>query len=261
VVRPHRLEDLALVEENRPLGGQVFLLRLAAPWVAGRVQPGQFVMVGCADPLARQDDPLLLRPLGVAGKEGETISLLVRIKGRGTGWLAGRSPGEPLKVRGPLGRAFPKASGERVLLLAGGIGLPPLLLAHQLLAGQGRCLTEMILGVPDGSWKGVADYTRSLVPGLTLTSDDGSLGTRGNALSALPPEPEEVWACGPKAMLSGLVSRLPAETRVWVSLEARMGCGYGGCYGCSVPVRGGLSRACTEGPVFEGREVRWDELA
>jgi dihydroorotate dehydrogenase electron transfer subunit len=134
-------------------------------------------------------------------------------------------------------------------------------LAHQFLGQEGRFRTEMILGVPDGSWEKVVDYTRGLVPELKVTSDDGSLGVKGNALSALPPDPEEVWACGPKAMLAGLVSRLPARTRVLVSLEARMGCGYGGCYGCAVPVKEGVIRVCTEGPVLEGREVRWDELA
>ena len=98
------------------------------------------------------------------------------------------------------------------------------------------------------------------IPELQVFSDDGCIGARGNACTGLPVGPGLVWTCGPVPMYKAMLEKLNPNIPILVSLEARMGCGYGGCMGCAVPTINGNLRACCEGPVFDGREVLWHEF-
>ena len=258
--RAKTIEGRARLIRNQSLGRKVSYLTFEAPWIAETARPGQFVMVGCSPSRNDSPDPLLMRPLAVAGVEGSTIDLLVGILGRGTRILAGHEVGVQLTLRGPLGNGFPEPGRSNLVLAAGGLGAAPLLFAHRCHAHRGDLITDFILGVPDKSFKPMVDYLTEAAPGLRVFSDDGSLGSAGNVCTDLPSNPGEVWACGPVPMYRALLDSLDPEVPFRVSLEARMGCGFGGCMGCAVPTRQGQVRACCEGPVFEGREVLWHEF-
>ena len=259
--RANPLEGLALVAEVERLGEKVVYLTLEAPWLAKAARPGQFVMVKPPSSLAQGSrDPLLPRPLAVAGARGDRINLLLAVVGRGTRLLARARQGDELSLRGPLGNGFPKPQGSSLLLLAGALGAAPLLLAHQFHQKRSDLRIDFVLGVPDRSFLPMIEKLGSLVPDLRVFTEDGCFGTKGNVCTGLPESPGEVWACGPTPMYRAILDRLGPDLPVSFSLEARMGCGYGGCMGCAVPTLRGNLRACTEGPVFNGREVLWHEL-
>lgn len=231
----------------------VFYLSIHAPSVASCAKPGEFVLVR----VSNSYDPLLRRPLSIAGINGDFVELLFAVVGRGTTLLSEVKEGDLLSLRGPLGRGFPSPQGKP-LLVAGGMGVAPLLFAHAVYGGR------LVLGVKDESWKGLCDWVkRKLKDELTLLSEDGSLGLKGTAVDGaeeLSNHDGEVWACGPKAMLLNLYLRLRGRVRrVLGSLEERMACGIGGCYGCSIETKGGMRKVCYDGPVFDLGEVFQDE--
>ncbi len=233
----------------------VLLLEVEAPSVAARAHPGEFVLLS----VSPSWDPFLHRPLGIAGVSGDRVVLLVQVVGRGTALLQTLPSGTALTLRGPLGQGFPSPrEGRRYLLAAGGLGVVPLLFAYRQW-GE-RFSMEVLLGVPDASWAPLGSYLRQFVPDIRMVSDDGTLGERGNPCTCLEGCWDEVWACGPLPLLRGLWECLPPEVSYYPSLEARMGCGYGGCLGCVVPTKEGNLRACVEGPVMDGRKVLWHEL-
>ncbi len=258
--RANPLESRARLVKNQTLGAEISCLTLEAPWIAGSARPGQFIMVGCAPSQAGAPEPLLMRPLAVAGVEGGLVSLLMAVKGRGTRFLAAQEPGAELTLRGPLGNGFSEPKGPGLLLVAGGLGAAPLLSVHRRFRKRKDLKIDFILGVPGKGFESLVDLLAQEIPDLQVFSDDGCMGAQGNACTALPAAPDEVWACGPVPMYRALLDRLDPGVPVLVSLEARMGCGYGGCLGCVVPTKQGNLRACCEGPVFDGREILWHEF-
>ncbi|HOO62791.1 MAG TPA: dihydroorotate dehydrogenase [Synergistaceae bacterium] len=248
-------EGSGILREIRPLLDGVFLLEVEAPEVTSRAHPGEFVLLR----VSPSWDPFLFRPLGIAGISGDRMVLLVQVVGRGTALLQTLSSGTAVTLRGPLGRGFSEPKKEkRYLLAAGGLGVVPLLYAYRQWGGA--VPMELLLGVPDASWAPLGAYLRQFVPDLRVVSDDGSLGERGNPCICIRGSWDEVWACGPLPMLRGFYECLPGDVPYFPSLEARMGCGYGGCLGCVVPTTEGNLRACVEGPVMDGRKVLWHEL-
>jgi dihydroorotate dehydrogenase electron transfer subunit len=246
--------------------------------------PGQFVNIACG-----AGGPLLRRPFSIYKAGGGRLAVLFRVVGEGTRMLAAARPGDFLEVLGPLGNGFPAIDGP-VVLVGGGIGVPPIaFLAQRLAPGQ---VAGVALGFRNSGEilieEDFAKHTRQLV----IATDDGSRGIHGTVLDALvaavPEPPYTLAACGPHGMLKALkewaaVRRL----RCLVSLEAMMGCGYGVCLGCAVPAAtgpdkqcgihaasgthgraasdqpgptpsvatGGYLHVCSEGPVFEAGEV------
>ena len=254
----------ALVVENRDAGKGYFRIVLRAPALAARARPGHFVMLRVSENL----DPLLGRPFGIAGvRSRKDIELYYRVVGRGTSLLTQVRARAWLAVHGPLGNGFPApAKGETPLLVAGGSGFPPLLFFS---ARHGR-RAHLFAGSRDKACLPPARAMkafRSAVAAVHYATEDGSCGTCGfvtDALAAYLDRPiaggrPVIYACGPHPMLAA-VSRLAADRGVpcFVSLEERMACGLGVCMGCSVPMAaGGYKRACTEGPVFDSREIAW----
>lgn len=241
---------------------EVHLVWLEAQEIASLARPGQFVMVRCG-----QDyHPLLRRPLSIYRIGANGIALLFAVVGRGTGWLAGRCPGDSLSILGPLGNGFAYRPGaSSLLLVAGGMGIAPLsALADQALHLGLR--VRLLLGARDAA----ALYPASLIPsGLDtiVMTEDGSAGLKGLVTDPLPVlarEADQVFACGPLPMYRAL-HRMRAGgglggKSVQVSLETRMGCGVGACYGCSIETRHGPRRVCRDGPVFELGEVLWGKM-
>ena len=221
------------------------------PWEAG-----QFALLNPAGLL----DPLLGRPLGVAGQRGDRLGFLCRRAGRGTSLLLDLPLGQELDLRLPLGRPLSLLASVPVWFAAGGVGAAPLLGATPPAGFRG-----WILGVRDRSWGEVQGFLEDRLAGTDplWVCDDGSLAPRGNVVSACADRVapgDLVVACGPEGMLRAL-RRLARERgfRVLLGLERRMACGFGGCLGCRISrADGSGARVCVDGPFFNGEEVGED---
>jgi dihydroorotate dehydrogenase electron transfer subunit len=246
-------QEIALVTENTEPMPQIHLMWLEAPYIASQAQPGQFVMVCCGE------DTLLRRPLSVHQANGNRLALFFNVVGRGTHWLSQRQPGDKLDLLGPLGKGFSIAPGSNnLLLVAGGIGIAPLYFLAQDALRKKRSVKLLY---------GTADKKRlSIPPEIKLVSatEDGSVGQRGMITETLPDyinQADQVFACGPLQMYQTM-ARMPQlrDKPVQVSLEVRMGCGLGACYGCTVKTKKGLKQVCRDGPVFDLNDIVWEEL-
>jgi dihydroorotate dehydrogenase electron transfer subunit len=257
----------APIVENLSLGGGYFVLRLGGCESLATSRPGQFVMV-------RGDwgrDPLLPRAFSLlsAGPDGRA-EILAKTVGQGTALLERSAPGTQLSILGPLGTSFPTPSPETTdLLVAGGVGLPPLYMQAEHAARQNLAAhSEMLYG-----GRGTADLVllgemRAFGVPLHLATEDGSVGLHGRVTLALeariaqlsashPGRKLRVMSCGPNAMLWA-VGRIARQHGIecYLSLEENMGCGIGVCLGCAVPARSRPFRyVCTDGPVFLASDV------
>ena len=237
------------VEERKELGSYT-LLRYR--W-NGPVEPGQFVMARAAGyPVTL--DPFLARPFSFYDYDGEVASLLFEVRGRGTA-LLDRALDE-IEVTAPLGRGFRvDATAERAALLGGGVGVAPLKVLGRRLSDS-RIPYDVFLGFADARTAAVARE----FPGSQVATMDGSVGTHGTVLDAVPGLDSYpiVYACGPNPMLAAVKRTAGTSSVCQLSVEERMGCGNGSCNGCVVPVRGGgYVRSCVEGPVFNAEVLAW----
>ncbi|MCR5294828.1 MAG: dihydroorotate dehydrogenase electron transfer subunit [Lachnospiraceae bacterium] len=255
-------KERAGVVFQEQIADHIYSLSLKAGF-AKEVKPGQFVLLYSSD-----RSRLLPRPISICqvSRETGTIRLVYRIAGEGTREFSGLRPGDGIDILGPVGNGFPIADfkDKKVLLVGGGIGIPPLLgaayeLEHPVFAAGYRSETYLL---DDLSARG-----RVLV-----ATEDGSLGVRGNVLDAIRQEyqkpselPDAFFACGPLPMLRALAEFAGEQgLPCYVSLEERMACGIGACLGCITKTAGvdGHSkvhnaRICTDGPVFRAEEVDW----
>lgn len=229
---------------------------LDCPEIAAEARPGQFVMVRCGG-------YVLPRPFSIHRYENGKLAIFYAVweDGKGTGWLAQRRAGDTVDLFGPLGNGFSIFPASRCLcLVAGGIGIAPLHYLAEYALSKG-CSVTLLYGTASKD-----RYPVSLPVNLVAATEDGSVGHRGMVTDLLPDfigEADQVFACGPLAMyreMTGKYHRLLELKPVQVSLEVRMGCGFGVCYGCTVKTRRGLKQVCCDGPVFDLNEVLWDEL-
>ena len=258
--------DFARVVESERLYGETYITWFAAPDVVRGAAPGQFVMLRCVEPGAQPhatalpDGPLLPRAMSIhrlrESADGQAWSILYDVVGRGTAWLAGRRPGDLVFCWGPLGRGYAlRRTAQQLLLVAGGIGVAPLVwLADEAIA-KGKSVT-MVLGGRTAE----QIFPAALLPAeveVVVTTEDGSLGSRGLVTEAFVERLEwcdEAYACGPNAMFQALgeaMRRSRLRRPVQVLLEEGMGCGTGICYGCAVETRRGVRLVCKDGPRFE----------
>jgi dihydroorotate dehydrogenase electron transfer subunit len=242
-----------------------FRLIARAPQIAPLVQPGQFAHVRIL-PLR---EALLRRPFSIFQVSGETLSILYKTIGKGTEVLSRMRPGEELSMIGPLGHGFtvPRPKGETPLLVAGGYGMAALYLLAQRSPQKGIVLV--------GGRRRVdilcEEEFHALGWEVRVMTEDGSHGETGLVTQALltelkrPTPGRKLFACGPTPMLKA-VGRLAAEFDLpaELSLDEHMSCGIGVCLTCVVPIKAGDSweyqRTCTDGPVFDSREVAWEAV-
>jgi dihydroorotate dehydrogenase electron transfer subunit len=263
-------------------GARYFLMRMKAPEIAAESKPGQFVMVKCGN------DTVLRRPLSVhsVDKRGD-IELLYAVadvrtdyssqtetqgkagtgstRGKGTLWLSELKEGAQLDLIGPLGNGFSvEPSSNNLLLTAGGIGLAPLRFLAEDALSRGKSVT-MLLGARTAG----ALFPGSLLPqsmNLVCATEDGTAGKHSMVVDMVPEYlawADQLFACGPKAMYVALEQQMqswPVGKPVQVSLELRMGCGTGICYSCGFRTEQGMKRICKEGPVFNIKDIIWQEV-
>jgi dihydroorotate dehydrogenase electron transfer subunit len=264
----------ARVVENRSLTGGYFILNLqtddenvsGAPLFG--LTPGQFVM------LRGEWGQELLNPRAFSvlrADERGGFSVMLKVYGRGTARMKAMGPGDPMMVTGPLGRGFvAPGQGTRQLLVAGGVGLPPLHLQASVAAAAGHAdQVEVFYGGRNrDDLVLIEDFERWNVA-ATYATEDGSHGAEGFVTVPLAErvaeakangESIEILSCGPTPMLQAVRTLgLQQGVQTWLCLEEEMACGFGVCLGCAVPVYGEkpYRYCCTDGPVFDAREVRW----
>lgn len=241
-------QTLFTITENAPLTPDVYRMRLAGD-TSEITAPGQFVNIRLAGLYLR-------RPISVCDCEGDLLTLIYKTVGRGTEQMARMRAGEKLDILTGLGNGYDlRESGQRPLLLGGGVGVPPLYLLARRLAGQGKQVSA-ILGFNTRSEVFYADEFRALGCDVTVTTADGSQGVKGFVTHALPADFTYFFACGPEPMLKAVSNACPTSGQL--SLEERMGCGFGACMGCSIQTAGGPKRVCKDGPVFRKEELPWN---
>ena len=237
-----------------------WLIWLKCPEVASKTKPGQFVMVNCGE------ECTLPRPFSIHQVNNTDIALFFAVleNGKGTGWLSQREKGDTVEMTypHPLGNGFPlRPTSNNLLLVAGGNGIAPLyFLAQDAL--KKKCSVTLLYGT--------ADKKRCSIPPqikLVSATEDGTVGHHGMITDLLPDFADwadQIFACGPTEMYRDMARRrreLKLEGKsVQISLEVRMGCGRGVCYGCTLKTRGGLKQVCADGPVFDLDDIIWDEL-
>jgi dihydroorotate dehydrogenase electron transfer subunit len=252
-------QKMTPIKSNQEVMPGVHLLMMDSPEIASSALPGQFVMFTCDDSLGR----LLRRPLSIHQVEGNTVSFLFAIIGQGTEWLARRQPEERISWLGPMGNGFKiEAESRNLLLVAGGMGIPPLcfLAGNALKKG---CSVKLLIGARTSCQVCPTQFIPSGA-GVIAATEDGSSGEKGLVTSLLPEHlqwADQVFACGPLPMYRAMEKEIPLLKKpVQVSLELRMGCGLGLCYACTIKTRQGLKQVCKDGPVFNMQDVLWNKL-
>jgi len=261
----------ARVVEQERLYGDTCLMWFDAPEIAHGAKPGQFVMLRCVDVTSEDaaslpDDPLLPRAMSIhrlrEGAAGTQWAILYDTVGRGTRWLASRRPGDTVFCWGPLGRGYEPASTSRhLLLVAGGIGVAPLVWLADEAVARGPSVTLVL-----GGRSADQIFPASKLPPeveVVVTTEDGSLGREALATEAFADYLDwcdEAFACGPNAMFRALAETMrsvKARRPLQALLEENMGCGTGICYGCAIETRRGMRLVCKDGPMFDLRELTW----
>lgn len=233
--------------ENARLAPNVYRLRLAGD-ASAITAPGQFLELSIPGFFLR-------RPLSVCDWDAQTVTILYRVAGNGTDALSRMQPGERIDALTGLGNGFDiSACGEKTLVIGGGIGVPPMYgLAKRLLAAGKTPIA--ILGFNKADELFYQGEFEALGVQTIVATADGSVGSKGFVTDALPEAFDTFCACGPMPMLRALCAR--TEKPGFLSLEARMGCGFGACMGCTIETAHGPKRVCKEGPVFRKEDLIW----
>jgi dihydroorotate dehydrogenase electron transfer subunit len=255
----------------------VYLMWIEAPDVAGSAWPGQFITVRCGDYTLR-------RPFSVHQVSSREFAILFRVTGEGTLWLSQRQKADRIDILGPLGNGFRvDPSAGNLLMVGGGIGIAPLAFLLQYASSRHR------ITFVHGATTAAQLYVEHSQPpavnyeGVRFISvtEDGSMGRKGMVTDILPDfldAADQTYACGPVNMYKtmaltlnssplkredkgeGEKQSIPKLRKCQVSLEVRMGCGFGACYGCTINTRKGLKRVCRDGSIFELGDIIWQEV-
>ncbi|MCR5845781.1 MAG: dihydroorotate dehydrogenase electron transfer subunit [bacterium] len=260
-------EALDVLSNERRADG-IWLLRLAAPGMAGKVEPGQFAHFR----LPRFGGHILRRPFSIydANAEEGTIELLYQLAGKGTEHMTSLVPGERFDCIGPVGTGWaPPAQARNALLVCGGVGIAAVNMLALALRRSGAAVTCAFGAGNAGKLAGIERLESAGVK-MLIATDDGSAGHRGfvtdlmrDALAG-DPSIDYIAICGPRPM-EAIACRIALEServasgevRCEVSMENRMACGIGACLSCVVDTVDGLRRSCADGPVFDARKVVW----
>ena len=227
------------------------------------VKPGQFVNV-----YLDRKDLLLPRPISICEAEAAVLTLVYAIVGKGTEEMAQYTPGKLLRVSTPLGNGFPVDEqdlfgAKTALVVGGGLGVPPMLELAKDLRGKGIAVSA-VLGFRDECF--LTDEFAKIGAQVHVATESGQSGLKGFVTDAIISgnlTADRYFSCGPKPMLKALAELCgKQEKEIAVSLEERMGCGYGACVACTCKIKDGGSasnkRVCKDGPIFWGSEVDWD---
>ena len=254
-----KLKMKSTVIEQKMIADGICSMWLDAKAIAVRAKPGQFISVYSND-----KSRVLPRPISICeiDRETGTLRIVYRVVGKGTEEFSKAEAGDSFEILGPLGNGFPieEAKGKKVLMIGGGIGVPPMLQTAKEIEGEAIIVS---------GYRNQDLFLKEELESagtLFIATEDGSVGTKGNVVDAIREnqiEADMMFACGPKPMLRALKNyALEKGIPCWISMEEKMACGIGACLACvckSKEVDGHTNvhnkRVCKEGPVFLAEEV------
>ena len=236
--------------DNTQLTESVYKMTLSGD-VSAITAPGQFVNI-------KLDGLFLRRPISVCDVSENTLTIIYKAVGKGTEKMSRMTAGERLDVLTGLGNGYDlTVSGEKPVLLGGGVGVPPMYLLARKLIEQGKKVS-VILGFNTKAEVFYEEAFRAIGADVTVTTVDGSYGVKGFGTDALKDmDYTYFYTCGPEPMLKAVYRA--SVTSGQMSFEERMGCGFGACMGCSCKTLTGNKRICKEGPVMRKEEILWED--
>lgn len=246
-------QTIFTVQENKQLATNIWRMKLSGD-TSDIKSAGQFVNI-------KLDGHFLRRPISVCDVDGNTLTIIYKILGKGTEEMTQFPVGKDLDILTGLGNGYDLSlSGNRPVLIGGGVGIPPLYLTAKRLIAEGKKVTT-VLGYNTRDEIYYVDEFRELGCEVIVATLDGSVGIKGFVTDALQVLKSEdcgytyFYTCGPEPMLKAVYN--VTETSGQFSFEERMGCGFGICMGCSCKTISGYKRICKEGPVLKKEELLW----
>lgn len=241
-------QSIFTVTENRKIASSVYEMTLSGD-TSAVTAPGQFVNI-------RLDGFFLRRPISVCDCESGTLRLIYKVVGNGTQAMSKLQNSTELDVLTGLGNGYNTGkSGDRPLLLGGGVGVPPMYMLAKKLISEEKDVT-VILGFNTENEVFYENEFQALGAKVLVTTADGSKGIKGFVTDAMDKvDYTYFYTCGPEPMLKAVYNK--STTSGQFSFEERMGCGFGACMGCSCKTKYGNKRICKDGPVLEKEEIIW----
>ena len=241
-------ESIFKIIDNAPLTETVYKMKLQGD-VSDITSSGQFVNI-------KLDGLYLRRPISVCDCEGDVLTLIYKVVGKGTEQMAKMTAGEELNILTGLGNGYDiSLSGDKPLLLGGGVGVPPLYMLCKKLIAEGKKVS-VVLGFNTKDEVFCEEDFKALGADVFVTTVDGSYGIKGFVTDAMKAiDYSYFYTCGPEPMLKAIFKA--SATSGQFSFEERMGCGFGACMGCSCKTVTGYKRICKDGPVLKKEEILW----
>lgn len=241
-------QSIFKVVKNEKIAKDVYKMLLSGD-TSDITKPGQFVNI-------KIDGLFLRRPISVCDYDAKTLSLIYKVVGEGTKVMSGYGEGQELDILSGLGNGYDiSVSGEKPLLIGGGVGVPPLYNLCKKLIAEGAA-PSVILGFNTKEEVFCEEEFKALGAEVYVTTVDGSYGTHGYVTEVMKKlNYTYFYTCGPEAMLKAVYDI--SKTEGQFSFEERMGCGFGACMGCSCKTKYGNKRICKDGPVLKKEEIIW----
>lgn len=237
------------IKENKNIAKDVYLMVLEGD-VSAISAPGQFINI-------QLDGLYLRRPISVCDLSDNTVTIIYKLVGKGTEQMAKMVAGQTLDVLTGLGNGYDLdliSEDATVLLIGGGVGVPPMYLLAKKLLASGRKVT-VVLGFNSKEDVFFEDEFKTLGVELRIATADGSYGDKGFVTDVLPENYDYFCTCGPTPMLKAVFAATDKDGQM--SFEERMGCGFGACMGCTCKTITGYKRICKDGPVMKKEEILW----
>lgn len=242
-------DTIFTIIENTKIAKDVYKMCLRGDTSAIQ-NAGEFVNI-------QLDGFYLRRPISVCDVEGEVLTLIYKVVGKGTEAMSEMPAGTELLLLTGLGNGYDLSlSGDHPLLVGGGVGVPPMVLLAKRLLAQGKKVS-VVLGFNTADEVFYEDEFKALGCEVQVTTVDGSYGVKGFVTDALPEQYTYFYTCGPMPMFKALNKAV--KTSGQFSFEERMGCGFGACMGCSCKTLTGNKRICKDGPVLKKEEIIWTD--
>ena len=243
-------QSLFRIKENESIAPSVFRMVLEGD-TKDVTRPGQFVNI-------KLDGFYLRRPISVCDLNGNELTIIYKVVGEGTKSMSEMAEGKELDILTGLGNGYDTTlSGDRPLLLGGGVGVPPLYLLAKKLLKEGKQVTA-VLGFNTKDEIFYENEFKKLGAKTLVTTADGSYGIKGFVTDAMKDlSYSYFYTCGPEPMLKAVYKGSKSSGQL--SFERRMGCGFGACMGCSCKTITGYKRICKEGPVLMKEEILWED--
>jgi len=236
-----------VIESNVKIAKDVYKMILSGD-TSKITAPGQFVNI-------KIEGQYLRRPISVCDAEGNTLTLIYKVVGVGTEIMSKMEKGEELDILTGLGNGFDTSkSGDKPLLIGGGVGVPPMYGLCKKLIGEGKKV-KVVLGFNSADDIFYKEEFEALGAEVFVATADGSKYRKGFVTDILPDDYSYFYTCGPEPMLKSLYEK--TKTSGQLSFEERMGCGFGACMGCSCKTKYGDKRICKDGPVLVKEEIIW----